>query len=163
VKRREFIAGLGAAAAWPLKARAQQPAMPVIGVLFGVSASEWAGRMAGVRRGLAETGFVEGRNVSMEYRWADGQVERAPAMAADLVGRKVSVILAGAGVAQAAMAATTTIPIVFTTAGDPVGSGLVADTRGNTALWFMNGTTVSSSAGVGNIPTIWTVQSVNAE
>ncbi len=101
--------------------------MPVIGTLKGVSAAQWADRMAGFHRGLGETGYVEGRNVTIEYRWADGQFERLPAMAADLVGRKVSVIFASAGdvATRAAMAATKTIPIVFITASDPVDAGFV--------------------------------------
>jgi putative ABC transport system substrate-binding protein len=130
VKRREFITLLvgGAAAAWPLAARAQQPAMPVIAVLYGVSAAEWTGPMGGFHRGLGETGYVEGRNVAIEYRWADGQYDRMPAMAADLVKRNVAVILVGGylpGV-RAVMAATRTIPIVFTTNTDPVANGIVA-------------------------------------
>jgi putative ABC transport system substrate-binding protein len=127
VKRREFITFVGgAAAAWPLAA--QQPAMPVIGTLYGVSAADWAGYMAGFYRGLSETGFVEGRNVVIDYRWANGQYDRLPAMAADLVGRKVAVILSGGGdiATRAAIAATQTIPIVFTTASDPVAVGHVA-------------------------------------
>jgi putative ABC transport system substrate-binding protein len=129
MRRRNFIAGIaGSAAAWPLAARAQQPAMPVIGSLYSVSAAAWADNMVGFRRGLGETGFVDGRNVAIEYRWADGQLDRMPAMTSDLIGRKVSVILTGGndiGVRHV-IAATQTIPIVFTTAVDPVSTGLVA-------------------------------------
>jgi putative tryptophan/tyrosine transport system substrate-binding protein len=102
--------------------------MPVIGTLYGVSAAEWAAPMAGFRRGLSESGFIEGRNVTIEYRWADGRFGRMPAMAADLVSRKAAVILVGGnfGGVRAAMAATQTIPIVFTTASNPVATGLVA-------------------------------------
>jgi putative tryptophan/tyrosine transport system substrate-binding protein len=129
VRRREFIALLGGTAAWPLAARAeQQSARPVIGSLYAVSAAQWAEYMAGFRRGLNEMGFVEGRSVAIEYRWADNHLERLPALAADLVGRKVAVILVGAsniGV-RAVMSATRTIPIVFTTGADPVAAGFVA-------------------------------------
>ena len=127
MKRRQFIGIIGGAAAWPFAARAQQAAMPVIGVLHGVSAAQWTDRMAGFHRGLAEAGFAEGRNVAIEYRWAEGQFDRLPAMATDLVSRKVSVICAGASnvAIQAAIVATRTIPIVFTTASDPVSAGFV--------------------------------------
>jgi len=128
-KRRDFIALIcGAAAAWPVVARAQQAAMPVIGVLHGVSAAQWTERMAGFHRGLGEAGFAEGRNVTIEYRWAEGQFDRLPATAADLVSRKVAVISTGAPdvAVRAVMAATKTIPIVFVTASDPVRAGFVS-------------------------------------
>src|SRR5262252_1788194 len=128
LRRRELIAALGgaAAASWPLAVRAQQPALPVIGVLGGVSAARWAEPMAGFHRGLAETGYVEGRNVAIEYRLADGHLDRLPAMADDLVSRRVAVIFVFSSVGlQAAMAATKTIPIVFATGSDPVAAGFV--------------------------------------
>jgi putative ABC transport system substrate-binding protein len=128
MRRRDFITLLGgAAAAWPLAARAQQTAIPVIGVLRGDSAAEFAGSMVAFRAGLGEFGFIEGRNVAIEPRWAEGHIERIPAMAADLVARKVAAILVGGSVTgvRSVMAATQTIPIVFTTASDPVASGLV--------------------------------------
>jgi putative ABC transport system substrate-binding protein len=127
VRRREVIGIISGAAAWPFAARAQEATMPVIGVLHGVSAAQWTDRMAGFHRGLAEAGFQEGRNAAIEYRWAEGQFDRLPAMATDLVSRKVAVICAGASnvAIQAAIAATKTIPIVFTTASDPVSAGFV--------------------------------------
>ena len=127
MNRREIITLLGGTAVWPIAARAQQPTMPIIGVLHGVSAAEWADRMVGFNRGLREAGFIERHNVAIEYRWAEGQFERLPAMAADLVSRNVAVICAGAGdvAIRTAMAATKTIPIVFTTASDPVRAGFV--------------------------------------
>jgi putative ABC transport system substrate-binding protein len=127
MKRREFIALLGGTAAWPFVARAQQAPMAVIGFLGLTSQSEWGKFVLALNNGLAETGYVEGRNLRIEYRWADGHYERLPAMAADLVRRKVDVIVTIAPPATlAAKAATTTIPIVFFMGSDPVQHGMVA-------------------------------------
>jgi ABC-type uncharacterized transport system substrate-binding protein len=133
MNRRAFISALGGAAAahlstWPLAARAQLPAVPTIGVLGSASAAAYSERLTLIRQALAELGFTEGRTVAMEYRWAEGQLDRLPALAVDLADRKVNVIVATGGLQapRAAMAATSTIPIVFSTDGDPVKQGLVS-------------------------------------
>jgi putative ABC transport system substrate-binding protein len=127
MKRRQFIAGLGSAAAWPLAVRAQQPVLPVIGYLSAQSADDDYKLTIAFLQGLKETGYVEGQNVGVEYRWAENQLDQLPGLAADLVRRRVAVIVATAATAAlAAKAATATIPIVFGMGGDPVALGLVA-------------------------------------
>jgi putative tryptophan/tyrosine transport system substrate-binding protein len=126
MRRRDFIAGLGGAAAWPAVAHPQQPALPVVGYLGGNSFS--TPTHGAFRKGLSETGYVEGQNVAIEYRWTEGQNARLPALVSDLVGRRVAVFVAATSTAAAlaAKAATQTIPIVFRIGSDPVANGLVA-------------------------------------
>jgi ABC-type uncharacterized transport system substrate-binding protein len=128
MKRREFIALLGGAAAWPLAAQAQQPTMPVIGFMSGRSPEDSMHLVAAFRQGLSEAGFVEGQNIAIEYRWGLGQYDRMPALAADLVNRRVAVLVGVGGdiSAVAAKKATSTIPIVFGTGSDPIKAGMVA-------------------------------------
>jgi putative ABC transport system substrate-binding protein len=152
LQRRSFIGGLGAAVMWPRAVRAQQPPIPIVGYLF--AGSQEASSAAAFRKGLSEMGFVEGRNVIIESHWSEGQNDRLPPLAAELVRRRVAVIYTGGGdiAASAAKAATKTIPIVFTTGGDPVQAGLVASFNrpdGNvTGISFMNVQLVGKQLGL---------------
>jgi putative ABC transport system substrate-binding protein len=125
IRRREFITILGGAAAWPLAARAQQPKMPVVGFFRSSPSAPFVHLLDDLRHGLEETGFVEGQNVAIEQRWADNQLDRLPALAADLVRSQAKVIVGNAPAVEAAKAATDTIPIVFVIGEDPVARGLV--------------------------------------
>ena len=131
MRRRDFIAALGGAAAYPLAARAQQSPVPVIGFVRSTPLSDAAHLVTAFREGLKEAGFIEGQNVAVEYRSADGQHDRLPAMTADLLRRPVTVIVANAGAAHVIKAATTTVPIVFATGTDPVRDRLVEMTLFN--------------------------------
>jgi putative tryptophan/tyrosine transport system substrate-binding protein len=154
MRRREFIALVGSAAAWPVAARAQQPGTPVIGFLNSASPDSYVSNVKAFHQGLKETGYVEGQNVAIEYRWAENQIARLPKLAAELAHRPVSVIAAGGSPASAlaAKSATTAIPIVFMNAADPVAIGLVASFNrpgGNvTGVTLLSGELVAKRLGI---------------
>jgi putative tryptophan/tyrosine transport system substrate-binding protein len=154
MRRREFIAGLAGSATWPVMARAQQPALPVIGYVSGWSETDAANYVASFRRGLAEAGYVEGQNVAIEYRWAEGHFDRLPTLIADLVQRHVAVIVTANTTASAlaAKAATQTIPIIFLVGSNPVDIGLVASLNhpgGNvTGVTDLQTTVLAKRAGI---------------
>src|SRR5215471_20119756 len=153
MRRRDFITLLGGAAAWPLAARAQQSAMPVIGFLHPSTADGFESRLRAFRQGLKDEGFVEGENVAIDYRWAGNQIDRLPALATELVRQQVAVIVAGTtSAAFAAKTATTTVPIVFSTTEDPVRLGLVASLArpgGNlTGVNFLNSEVTAKRLGL---------------
>jgi len=127
MRRREFIAGLGGTAAWPVAARAQQSQIPVVGFLRVTSAADATNLVNAFRQGLVDAGFVEGRNIAVEYRWADGHGDRLPRLAADLINRQVTAIVGHSAAVMAAKAATTTIPIVAVVGDDPVRTGIVTN------------------------------------
>jgi ABC-type uncharacterized transport system substrate-binding protein len=150
IRRREFVALVGGAvAAWPIAARAQQRALPVIGFLRSTSSADSVHLVEAFRHGLKQAGYVEGQNVTIEYRWADNQLDRLPALVADLLRRPVAVIVTNTPGTRAAKAATTTVPIVFATGGDPVRDGLVASLNrpgGNvTGVSFLSSLLVANS------------------
>ena len=134
MRRREFVAALGGAAAWPLAAGAQQPMMPVVGFLRSTPAAPFAHIVEALRQGLKEEGFDEGRNVAIEQRWADNQPDRLPGLAADLVRRQVNAIVGNGPAINVARTATTIIPLVFVVGDDPVKSGLVKISTGQAAI-----------------------------
>jgi putative ABC transport system substrate-binding protein len=153
MRRRELITLLGGAAAWPLAARAQQPAMPIVGFMSGRSPEDSTDVASAFRQGLADTGFIEGQTVKIEYRWANGDYDKLPALAADLVNQKVEVLVGAGGDVSAAAAAkaTKTIPVVFGMGGDPVKAGLVASFRrpGGNVTGFTLWTTETESKRLG--------------